>query len=370
MKTLTFMALSALLTTPATGANAATCGCPLVPLEGSYKSAEGASLTLKYVDGTKDSCPTAINLRGPRKGAKPVNVSLACTDGEWLGTEPSPLGAFSWMLTTPTDNNSPGLDMAETIAVTLSLPPKMKAVGKRDRAFEMSLTSKARAPACLCEDVRAEREHAATMQKLFGNKQLQKMTEKLGLRGNKSTAKYYLDSKGQLQPFAKRSAGKYSYHDLVVASLSQQVKISDKGVTVDAPIEVAAEAAAKPRPKGQLQKGAAATTDPATCKINMPKAKEIAANCTPAVVLKAWHLHESHHRKICLRLRDKKVTTPDGKAQIVLNDPLQLYKGDLMPTAAYSAYNQLPSHIGQDEEAAYGSEIAVYDTWLKQYCPG
>lgn len=348
----------------------ASCGCPLTPLEGTYSSAGGPVLGLRHLDGSDTQCPTQVRITGKRQDAPDVDVTLTCKDGSWSGEEPSQLGVFLWSLTTPKAAPSVALDITETITVTLQLPAKLQAIGKKSRAFELSLSGKAMAPACLCSEVQAERDWAAKVQKAFGNKGLQTAAFDFGFRGKNSKASLYLDGNGQLQKFAKRSPSKFSYLDLIDMALEGDLTISPEGVQVQASAKPRSEAAeiTKPRPAGELQKGAAASTKPSTCKISMPSDKVVAANCTPAIVLKAWRVHEEQHRKQCLTFQNKKVTTPDGKAKILLDDPLQTYNDESMPSVAFDAFNQFPAHKGAGEVAAYGAEIAVYDKWLKRYC--
>lgn len=146
------------------------CGCRLIPLAGGYAGADAMVLTYEQVD--EFSCPTALRVSGKREGAPDFNVGLVCdpATGSFSGAEAMPFGKIGYLLT-PLEAQEQDSEVskdifADLVRVTwqvrldLTLPERLKQMGKKDRSTTMTRTGAGGAPACLCDPAKAALETA------------------------------------------------------------------------------------------------------------------------------------------------------------------------------------------------------------------
>ncbi len=371
-----------------------SCGCALLPFEGTYDLPDGFHLTLDYLDGDRDSCPTRLHLRAPRPDAPDADVVLSCPVGGavWRGQEKTRMGWFTWELRADRPSlpearaetsealapaqhltSTPGMATARTLEVGLGLPTVLHGIGKRDRVFPASLRSPARAPACLCERVRLALEHVGSLRRHYADKKLIARAERRGLRGKKAAAEFWMDSKHRLHRFGAGSPAQHSYDDLVTNLASGDVSRSELDSGMAPQIDSAAAAKAGQRSLGGLDPGAYAQVDPVNCKISLPSPAAVRRSCEPPIVLLAALRHEEQHARRCRALNRPSTYSLEGKTLDWQRDQdpvtgILLHQNEAMPESGYSAWSQKPAHQGADEAASYAIEERMLQTYRNRYC--
>ena len=175
-----------------------SCGCLVIPMQGTY--ADGAiTMDVRHLGSEADACPSALAISGLRRGAPPIDVTLYCQAGSWVGAEFAPnLGDFNWKvngrLPGPEAGPPVGVRGAESIIVNLGLPQMLHDMGKKDQEFSLDLVGAARAPACVCARVREERLFTQDMIDTLSDPVLLAAARDMALRGVDVRAKHYLDA--------------------------------------------------------------------------------------------------------------------------------------------------------------------------------
>jgi hypothetical protein len=354
----------------------AGCNCPVLPMAGTYGGEW--PLTLSYVDGDDENCPSILRLQASRTGAPDVDVELVCdaANQQWTGFEMSPFGGpFVYILSA-----SPGIGMqhnaeyaeqlqvslraSDTLHLKLMLPAKLILIGKKDREMDLTLLGKGTPAPCMCAKVRGELAYVIKSKAGYSNAELLAKALQMHVRGKSPKAKYWMDDERKLHKLSA-TISEIDYDDMV-------------DIHVDG--EASTPAAAKPAARlgkvvqESLDEGTFAGTNTFTCEISMPSALSVRENCNPEIVLQAAYDHESVHQKLCQEMNATSIYyLPNGRKidwkDEVWKDGVYIDGRSYPKSSAYDMWSQYPENVSRDEIAGYNVEIEILNQWLGENCP-
>lgn len=362
-----------------------SCSCNPLPTAGVYADAE--PITLSYLDGDADNCPTAIRLQARRTGAPDMDVVLACNvdSNSWSGAEPSPFGGpFLYELTVPAPVPGMGdggfskqlaasLGSSDQIELDMMMPPQLVMMGKPNLHFSLTLARGRKLAPCICQNVREELDFVLGKIEDYSNPGLLAVAAARNMRGKANTEKYWMDEGRRLHQFAEGQS-ELSYENLVKRYGNGE--ISETGAVIpDAKPEPQTAADKRGAVQGGVQVGALGITRSIDCRIVFLDHYKVGKLCMPSIVLRATNVHETMHRARCMALNSpSRYILPDGTEidwQKHTDSSLGgvKYDGKPYPASGYDAWAQLPQNLSIDEAAAYTAEAKVLHDWLSENCP-
>lgn len=331
-----------------------------MPAAGLYQGPVG-QLELIHVNGTEDACPTMIQFRFYHPTGVEIRSAMLGHGGSWTGAGLALLGDAEqsngvWHLSAERDPASSvftGIDFATTVWLNGTLVAfPTDGSGTTSRQYGPFTIEDGRAPDCMCNRVRQERDWNIRMRETYLRQDIRQYALDHNLRGSSEGARTYFRD-GAVHIFEGEPEG--PLNDMTYEALIDGFIVGELAFDAAGEIQVVEF----PVISGGGGIAAYAVTDGETCEVTPPDLTAVRANCDPAILYTMAMAHEQQHEAMCLGMEQlPSYLSPEGQE-------LTNHRGGL-----YLLAGNDPITTGDDEAAAYSAGLRVLNDWLSTHCDG